>query len=312
MNNWFHLLEDQNNNLRSLINSHNNIYSTIHRNNYQNMDLTFRFLDRLIELQTINNNTTTSTTNTNTNTDAYTNIFGTRNTFAFGREPRNTFFHQPRHNTRPFNWNTTGIFGRSTNNNNRSQQISRPFTNILNQTNLQPVIPSRLQIDTAVLSTKWREIKETTNQPLCPITQQSFEDDDDVLKINHCGHVFKKNSLLQWFQRSSLCPVCRFNIITRNFGTSTSSEQTAINTLSSITNEILTDLTNTIINRSINDISHNLILTTAIEYEEVNATNDVETSIDELLLPISPIHSHDDISDNHIITNDLSNNLLNT
>lgn len=57
-------------------------------------------------------------------------------------------------------------------------------------------IPTSLQIHDATTNIKWKDIKESTDQEICPITQQNFEDEDDVLRINHCGHVFKKDSLV--------------------------------------------------------------------------------------------------------------------
>ena len=47
---------------------------------------------------------------------------------------------------------------------------------------------------------------------MCPIARTNFEADDDVLKIIYCGHIFKKQHLLTWFQTKQTCPVCRHNI----------------------------------------------------------------------------------------------------
>ena len=47
---------------------------------------------------------------------------------------------------------------------------------------------------------------------MCPISREQFDNYDIILKINHCGHIFKKNSLLNWFETSSKCPVCRHDI----------------------------------------------------------------------------------------------------
>ena len=330
MNHWFHLLEDQNNNFRTLVNSHNNLYSIMHRNNYQQMDITQQVMDRFTELQ---RNRTDDNSNANSN-----NIFNSRRNRSdrstFGRFNQDVSFppqYQTRHNTRPFSWPTGNIFNRSTTNTNnttnRSQQrTGMPIWNIFNQSNLQSNIPTQLQIYDSVSNTQWREIKETTNQPLCPITQQPFYDNDDVLKILHCGHVFKKDSLLRWFQRSSLCPVCRYNIINRDFGTS--DEQSSNNTLHSLTNNILSSLTTSIIGdisrnvvftnnflSSLNsDLSQNIVLA-SIEYGEAVHMNDVGTNTDELFLPIPPLPTspintpNNDISNNDISNNDISNNL---
>ena len=49
---------------------------------------------------------------------------------------------------------------------------------------------------------------------VCPISLESFQEGDSILKIRHCGHEFKSVSLRQWFRRSSRCPLCRCNLLT--------------------------------------------------------------------------------------------------
>ena len=50
------------------------------------------------------------------------------------------------------------------------------------------------------------------NTTVCPISLESFESNDQILRINRCQHYFKKNSLLYWFRVSRLCPVCRCDV----------------------------------------------------------------------------------------------------
>lgn len=52
----------------------------------------------------------------------------------------------------------------------------------------------------------------STNQTMCPISQQNFLPEDNILRIRHCGHIFTANRLRQWFRSHSDCPVCRFDI----------------------------------------------------------------------------------------------------
>jgi len=52
----------------------------------------------------------------------------------------------------------------------------------------------------------------STNFLICPIRQTSFNATDNVMKINHCGHIFLEPALREWFRTSSECPVCRYNI----------------------------------------------------------------------------------------------------
>jgi gas vesicle protein len=53
------------------------------------------------------------------------------------------------------------------------------------------------------------------NQTICPITQEDFTEDSTILQIIPCSHCFSRSSLMNWFHRSVLCPVCRTDI--RNY-----------------------------------------------------------------------------------------------
>jgi hypothetical protein len=47
---------------------------------------------------------------------------------------------------------------------------------------------------------------------LCPIDLYTITDDESVMKIKHCGHVFRENNLRELFTRDVRCPMCRFDI----------------------------------------------------------------------------------------------------
>ena len=46
----------------------------------------------------------------------------------------------------------------------------------------------------------------------CPITLDEFQENEQVCRIRHCGHIFKSNALQNWFSRNAHCPVCRYDI----------------------------------------------------------------------------------------------------
>ena len=46
----------------------------------------------------------------------------------------------------------------------------------------------------------------------CPIRLELFDEDDIVIQINHCGHIFNCVELNNWFRTNVRCPVCRHNI----------------------------------------------------------------------------------------------------
>ena len=50
----------------------------------------------------------------------------------------------------------------------------------------------------------------------CPITQRDFDLNDNVIMLNRCKHIYDPQSILQWFTRCSLCPLCRTSIISGN------------------------------------------------------------------------------------------------
>lgn len=49
---------------------------------------------------------------------------------------------------------------------------------------------------------------ENTNETICPITQEVFNSEDNVVLLQ-CGHYFKKDGFLVWARRSRSCPSCR-------------------------------------------------------------------------------------------------------
>ena len=47
---------------------------------------------------------------------------------------------------------------------------------------------------------------------MCPITQQNFQPNDNILRIRHCGHLFTADRLRSWLRSHYDCPVCRYDI----------------------------------------------------------------------------------------------------
>ena len=65
-----------------------------------------------------------------------------------------------------------------------------------------------------------RDIYSNIENPLniteCPISQQEFEENTQVIRINCCNHIFTQNSLTTWLSNHNTCPVCRCNIVTNS------------------------------------------------------------------------------------------------
>lgn len=98
-------------------------------------------------------------------------------------------------------------------------------------TNRRTDIPSALEIHNATRSSTYSNIERPQNT-VCPITRETFNDNDEVTQIIHCGHVFTRTNLYQWFNRSSVCPMCRHDI--RSNAASNTSSNAASNTSSNI------------------------------------------------------------------------------
>jgi len=77
--------------------------------------------------------------------------------------------------------------------------------------NRRSAIPSALEINTATISTTFSNIERPQNTT-CPITRESFNANDNVTQIIQCGHTFNTNNLYEWFNHSSVCPMCRYDI----------------------------------------------------------------------------------------------------
>lgn len=88
------------------------------------------------------------------------------------------------------------------------------------------------------------------NETRCPISLDDFEQGEEIMRINGCGHIFKTANLNQWLQRCPYCPVCRYQL------------NQPINTLN--TNQ------NTTTNQHQN-IRPNQNQTTRINYDDINS-----------------------------------------
>jgi hypothetical protein len=84
----------------------------------------------------------------------------------------------------------------------------------LNQLESVPVIPTREQIDSATIQTRFGDINEPPNNR-CTISLLPFDEDSQVTQIIHCGHIFNTPEINRWFLSNCRCPICRYDI--RNY-----------------------------------------------------------------------------------------------
>jgi hypothetical protein len=72
-------------------------------------------------------------------------------------------------------------------------------------------IPSVAETESAIEYITFSVINNALNTT-CPISHRDFLDTDTVIQLRECKHIFDASSILQWFTRNSLCPLCRNDI----------------------------------------------------------------------------------------------------
>lgn len=73
------------------------------------------------------------------------------------------------------------------------------------------VFPSTEQIAEATEIMSYGSITDPINCS-CPIRNEDFSNNDIVIRINQCGHIFYLNEFYGWFRDHTACPVCRHDI----------------------------------------------------------------------------------------------------
>lgn len=71
---------------------------------------------------------------------------------------------------------------------------------------------TRLTVAQIQHSTETVQYENTMNETRCPISFEDFSVGENITRIKYCGHYFKTNGLLVWLNRSTCCPVCRYNL----------------------------------------------------------------------------------------------------
>ena len=87
---------------------------------------------------------------------------------------------------------------------NQTEIIQVVFTGVVDLTPV-PIYPSLRQIMNATEMVRYGDIVEPLNTT-CPITQETFSENDSVCQIKHCKHIFKNMCLYNWFLEHVDCP----------------------------------------------------------------------------------------------------------
>ena len=79
-----------------------------------------------------------------------------------------------------------------------------------NQNNV--TLPTINDLLEATTYSTYGEIDNPINET-CPISHKDFSNNDIVLTLITCKHIFEPTSIMKWFTRCSECPLCRRSII---------------------------------------------------------------------------------------------------
>jgi hypothetical protein len=137
--------------------------------------------------------------------------------------------------------------------------------------------PSMQDISQATLETSFSSINNPINST-CPISREAFSDDEIVMQIIPCGHIFSRDNLRVWFLTSVHCPMCRYDI--RNYRNRRNNmrerRQIQNNNSSQSIDRIATFITNDILRQletNNTDTSNNLLFEYTFLSPETQSTN---------------------------------------
>ena len=202
-----------------------------------------------------NNSTRTGTTSTQETNARQSTSTNTRN--------RNTSF-VPRIRTRTRTTTTRTTIPRD---------IFQNFiNNTLNMGNVVQPLNSG-DISANITNLIYSDIAETTTQTICPFTQDNFSNNDEISRINPCGHIFTRSHLNRYLTNFDYrCPVCRRDLrrendienpvnstnnlidlsnntaLIPNINNNTQTREMINNAVESVTNALMNNITNQISN----------------------------------------------------------------
>lgn len=190
------------------------------------------------------------------------------------------------------------------------------FSSFLNPV---PVFPSSEQIENATIISSYENLTRRPNS-LCPIRNTEFNDNDTVIQLNHCGHIFYINEFYCWFRENVRCPLCRHDIrITPDNNTETN-ETTVPNNDNTVNYQDTTNISD-ISNNFTSSFSYNIVdnsnnsINNPIESPQINAMNVLTRTLateleNQLRLPINNDISYANLELSIALIGDISTNSL--
>ena len=148
----------------------------------------------------------------NRETRAFSNRSPTRNTYQhnINRERRTRLRSQ---NPRQRNTTRRNTTQTNTTQTNSTQTATNTQPNIFLQTILSMLSPVRISPSPGQIENATETYLYNSNEPRnCPIDRESINRGDSVVRIRHCSHIFRRDSIMTWFQHNPRCPLCRYDI----------------------------------------------------------------------------------------------------
>ncbi len=190
------------------------------------------------------------------------------------------------------------------------------INNTLNMGNIPQPLDSR-DISANVTNLIFRDLDESNDQTICPFTQDNFQENDEVSRINTCGHIFTRSHLHRYLSNFDYrCPVCRRDLrrendvehpspvnnlldLSSNFTIlpTTQNTEQARNMINSAVESVTNALVNNLSNQITNDPSRN---TFHAEYSfllPTNLTGNLTSNLTSNLTPTLTSAADDDMHD---------------
>lgn len=166
-----------------------------------------------INSETINNLINNLISSNNEIMRNITNLLNHNNNLNTNRQ-QNNVRHQSRQQNSNIRQNNSNRYNNYINYPN-SRATAAQMSNLI-YSFLEPIeiFPTPTQIESATRVVRFGDIIRPLNTS-CPITLENFNENDQVLVIRQCSHIFSNTGLTSWFRSNCRCPVCRFDI--RNY-----------------------------------------------------------------------------------------------
>ena len=166
-------------------------------------------------------------------------------------------------------------------------EINIPFGRLTTRNNTPQQGLTQSQINSTCRFTQFSNIISPLNQE-CPISQELFQEQDDVIQIRSCRHIFHQESLLEWFRVGHGCPICRNDLrIPRRQTNQTNQTDNSNSNIQNVQNNV-EDVTNTNANTDTDTDTITTTTTSASANSNTDTYSDISMNISSFLSTLDP------------------------